>query len=1635
MAVTYLGCVYETHWALLVGVVSFIPDTSEVGTSGLLVVALPDGFEGVPTYAGIPLTRITADNVPGNMPWSWGGYRTTVFYLYNPPASASESIDILYPEESFVGNGFFCAWVFTGVCPTNPIHGAYVSADYQYTPLPYHQWMHSLSMMPLPALGDMALGFYEARNVYQIIPVLTSGWPDAEGTTWMLDSIEEAFNYPLPITDWNMLYLSWVANYNGGTPVVAFHSNFYPAIMSMFVITISPIDKEFTLSDLGHGYDLHVLNYKMMEEIGVGDDEVAIAVDLVTEDSGAGDDNNLGNPGPHIDIVDSPEIPVPYVIPPIDEDYGNTIAGTGHQIAVAPSGRIWVIYRRRVTGFAYVYMYAAYSDDGGITWIEEDLLASGGYSPYGGCIAVDSSGNVHAVYFRTGVGAYPARWQVVYRKRMTSWAAEELVTDYNRTYYPDGLDIAVDSSEDVHISWASDDTPTGWAQCLYKKRTSGVWGALEKLTTETSVNVNCTHIAVDTYVHVLYDHDASSGYTVHYRRKNGGSWGEEETVFNEGGGSNYDTYDGYSMAVGADGDVHAVARKYDIVERYCIAYKRRNGSWGDEYLIWVRVLFGDPEDPEHTHAYSPTVTVDAATGDVLFMCSSEIYDGYPAVKSIIQRTYTDSWQGIVVVQSPQVAEEDFSRPMLAANSKDAIWAEYHDGAIPTDYIWYGGAGAIAAVLPTTHMGVDEVIIALELAPSWGTELVHGADSVFITRGLEHETPPPAGEQFHETMIHPHKSKWYAGFIKPRVIWRGTVLTDRGAETDDPVAHDLVIHIDSGDYGNVGSFDVTDFMPDLTAWVSKMEGDRAHGKCRVRHFEDNGYDLHVACDMACFWHAGDTIEITDRHDLWPKLHRVEPDGIDFEIWMDWDLEDDVKFEYPVPVFGSDRCAFFTTTYDDSDPPVPSYAVTLAFDGSLSFLVQPDSKEYTGPGSLNWDDQGIASWDWWFEGADTPVVSGKQVTATYTNIPPDGHYVVRLTVTDSQDGRTEIGFRDVLLFERTIAPPITTFEIKRFGGSLDSHGWEAEIEVFDTLYDPTVLEDGTKAIIFAEEWYGDYLRADFPDPAFIHGDGNIKLIGWTTQTAMSYDAETFRSVTIAIRGLQSYMESFSNNAAQWSMVDHEEPDWIYFELLTTRKALYHLLKWYWTIYRFTDVTFPDDHNNSVGGAIFPEGSLGKQLDEFVHNVQARWTCDCRSALCIFSWPNWLPVNGAGAEWRNRFHRNTILYNRDVKHVDVTPRVSRDASRVRVEGVVQWDETSFQIVVDTAPGDIRQLAGDVFVLGSQWLGTGGFEHDAYGNESQGYELAKMLYAEQTRPIEKVSLPLNGNYGMFDVVPDAMYFKLTFHPKQVLRDIDWTLKPFWCTGVEYAIDVEAGTVNTTLVALPETWETPGVGVWSQYGPDGKEKDWLPQSGTAKPVRSLRAINTADGRIVPATMMYEYDHPGTVRVRLYNDPAQTVIAECKNYKVIAGRPVHVEINNRRSSSGHPGQQVYTVVGIREAQTDVEDTTFQRGFITRKPTFCINMPFVTTDAAPPLPVLGSPVTVLRIAATAAFAGAATTTFVVRYQFDTLGIVSLGAGVQYAETVLENPRKLFEGYILHLDVIAVGGCENVSITVECREYGL
>lgn len=189
------------------------------------------------------------------------------------------------------------------------------------------------------------------------------------------------------------------------------------------------------------------------------------------------------------------------------------------------NGRLWCCYWRVEAGaFA---IFAAYSDDNGVTWNEEAVSAKPGSSQHDPSLAVDSNDDVHVVWYGLGYGTYPARQQIVYRRRISGvWQAVEQITDVDETQY--GGAIAVDSNDDIHIAWNGGGygALTTYLNTCYCKRTAGGWGAITKLY-DVNRNQYAPSIAIgtDDSVHVMWPGEqAVNQHYIWYRQYTAGAW-------------------------------------------------------------------------------------------------------------------------------------------------------------------------------------------------------------------------------------------------------------------------------------------------------------------------------------------------------------------------------------------------------------------------------------------------------------------------------------------------------------------------------------------------------------------------------------------------------------------------------------------------------------------------------------------------------------------------------------------------------------------------------------------------------------------------------------------------------------------------------------------------------------------------------------------------------------------------------------------------------------------------------------------------------------------------------------------------------------------------------------------------------
>ncbi len=115
------------------------------------------------------------------------------------------------------------------------------------------------------------------------------------------------------------------------------------------------------------------------------------------------------------------------------------------------------------------------------SWQTQEAVTNVNYSQYDVTLAIDSNNHVHVIWHGYGWGLNTLKENIQYRKRTTSWQTQETITD--KSDHQGLFSIAIDSSDVVHVVWHG----TGWGSypaernIQYRKRTTS-WQAQEAIT-------------------------------------------------------------------------------------------------------------------------------------------------------------------------------------------------------------------------------------------------------------------------------------------------------------------------------------------------------------------------------------------------------------------------------------------------------------------------------------------------------------------------------------------------------------------------------------------------------------------------------------------------------------------------------------------------------------------------------------------------------------------------------------------------------------------------------------------------------------------------------------------------------------------------------------------------------------------------------------------------------------------------------------------------------------------------------------------------------------------------------------------------------------------------------------------------
>jgi ribosomal protein L31 len=191
----------------------------------------------------------------------------------------------------------------------------------------------------------------------------------------------------------------------------------------------------------------------------------------------------------------------------------NKDASSYPAIAVDSSNTIHTIWHDYTPGNWEIYYKR--STDGGVSWGKIRRLTWSSNESCRPAIAIDSSDNIHAVWYDASVGD-----DKIYYKRSTNggvtWDSTKRLT-WNAANSNTPA-IAVDSSNGIHLSWI-DYTP-GNAEIFYKRSTNNgvTWESTKRLTWNTGNSVSPA-IAVDLSdtIHIFWQDKTPGNYEIYYK--------------------------------------------------------------------------------------------------------------------------------------------------------------------------------------------------------------------------------------------------------------------------------------------------------------------------------------------------------------------------------------------------------------------------------------------------------------------------------------------------------------------------------------------------------------------------------------------------------------------------------------------------------------------------------------------------------------------------------------------------------------------------------------------------------------------------------------------------------------------------------------------------------------------------------------------------------------------------------------------------------------------------------------------------------------------------------------------------------------------------------------------------------------
>ena len=584
-----------------------------------------------------------------------------------------------------------------------------------------------------------------------------------------------------------------------------------------------------------------------------------------------------------------------------------------------------------------------------------------------------------------------------------------------------------------------------------------------------------------------------------------------------------------------------------------------------------------------------------------------------------------------------------------------------------------------------------------------------------------------------------------------------------------------------------------FEENATLWVGTTAGNRDRGIVRAKsmlstwpHTEGA---IRVAENSDIQWGDGLYLTLKDEHRVWPRFPRVslvshpDPTGTIVTWFKDYDVEysDQNIEEPPVPIMGPPGCAFI----DDG-------VGTLEFWGEDSYSPR---------------DHALPTGTWVFPEGTPGTADTFGTEAAPHNVTWDeyGSHTIRLRVID-ENGKVSYGYRTAFIFDRTgEGAPYTDFEIKSLGGSFSGGGWTASFRVFAEA-NVEDFPEGAQVVVFSEDWYGGEKRSI----GGYSGRENIVYAGWIKANSVRKEAET-GEITFETHGTHGELQNCPSFPISVERVIETPDNWNEIYNMNLNLAAFHIGYWHSTLYEVADVLESDD-TRGIKYMDAPEAPIYQQLDRSVwgETILARTLVDRQGRVKYDRNPQYIQPHERGElATVQALTDDDWLGVVDIKEVQ-EPRVSWvDASGVKLES---WEKV--YPVFSMAPGMTPKPDGS-FTQVTNLLVTD--QRDV--NQMAGYALANAnrAHPDRTTGLASVTVPMQGNYRNFDIVPQEWVLFPSLDTLREAREVDGNVNDGtpWPTGTRFiprdislGFDNSLGGFMTSLGLEPETIGPTGTSV-----------------------------------------------------------------------------------------------------------------------------------------------------------------------------------------------------------------------------------